>query len=508
MKVSGGPITDIGVIKDIPDYKLPDGAWSDSTNIKFVEGRIQAYAGNDTAISGTMGTTHYAFTVSYDGNDFVYWIFLEEQTATTAKAYSYDYSSKTDITRAAGGDYTIGVLTDFVGTFIGGLPVFTNWEDAPQCQATPGTAGTALVPLKWDASDTWHSLSYSAKSIREFHSILVAVNIDTNIAFDNKEFYTLRWSHPAEPGAMPETWDETDTTKRAGKKEITGIGQLIDSYTLGNTHIIYGDRGMHGMQLIGGNSVFRFFPINLAHGIMSTNCVQNVKGGHVMLTYDRDLIFHDGRRAESVLKSKWKKHIYDNMNASRQGACHLAKNDHLSELWLFYPTSAGSPDKALVWNYEYNTFSELDVPDVKYGAYGIIDTTDKKVRKLGLCSSSVAFLETDNAPATPPTILLERTGITLGDSEKFKHVNGVWVKGSVTSGQMKVQVGGAMTVDGTYTWGTAVAFDPSSGAATDRYVSITGVNYPFLGIRFTGGTGATDWDLWEFDWDVEMAGKR
>lgn len=513
MKVPAGPITKLGVIKDIPDYALPDGAWSDSSDFRFLDGKITTYQGTDDAfniIAGRMNQARWAIPVQ--SNTEYFWLFFGYETASTSKAYVYKPSTDatTDITRTSGGDYDNSAGVKWVGDIISGLPVMANNSDAPQCWETKTTA-TKLTPVPYvTGTSTWGSLGYWCRSMRAFNNVLVAVDVTKS----NRDPYMLKWSHPATSGTMPSSWDETDTTKKAGERIIDGIGELIDTYTLGQTHIVYGQKGLFGMQFIGGNSVYRTWRLSgIDHGVLSTNCVQNIKGGHVVLTNELDLVVHDGNSSESVLTERWRRHLYDNLNRNSQDRCFIARNDAFSEIWVWYPSDTGDPDKILIWNYANNTLYGLNSSDATHAEYGRIDIIDQKRDKLGVCIASGFFQETNNSSATITTPSLKRTGIDLGEPDRFKLVRGLWIKGTNRTGTINVKVGGAMTVDGAYTWTNALSFDSDTGVSTDRYLSVAKsgeqlLNYPFLGIEFVGDASVTlDYDLSDFDWDVELGGK-
>src|SRR5687768_12758477 len=90
-----------GIVRDIPAKDLPPNVWSDGRNVRFQDGKavamrgVQAVALVDAPIDG-LSWVEFA-----NGNSVKYYMY-----STLEKMYSYDGMNSSDITRAAGGDYT------------------------------------------------------------------------------------------------------------------------------------------------------------------------------------------------------------------------------------------------------------------------------------------------------------------------------------------------------------------------------------------------------------------
>src|SRR5262245_61859086 len=182
----------IGLIRDQEGNYLPPEAWTYARNMRAVADGIERIGGQ-TQVFGTPGVApHFAIPISTTSQ--TYWLYT-----SLTKGYVYDGTTHTDITRVSG-DYTAGNTRDWNGTLLGGVPILNNGSDTPQQWATLSPA-TKLTPLSnWPASTT-------AKVIRAFGPTLIALNlVESGTSFP----HLVRWSHPADPGTVPSSWDYTD----------------------------------------------------------------------------------------------------------------------------------------------------------------------------------------------------------------------------------------------------------------------------------------------------------
>src|SRR4051812_32315763 len=114
-----------GVIRDMPPYQLPPEAWSLGENVRFTDDSVSRLLG-ETQIFGTPGVAPY-FAQYISSASQPWWLYT-----SLTKAYVYDGSSHTDITRAVGGNYGATGALDWNGTILGGIPILNNGIDVPQ----------------------------------------------------------------------------------------------------------------------------------------------------------------------------------------------------------------------------------------------------------------------------------------------------------------------------------------------------------------------------------------
>jgi len=431
-----------------------------------------------------------------------------------------------------GGDYT-GAVTDYWnGTLLSDIPVITNGQDDPQSWDPVGT-GQRLVDLpNWPAST-------ECKIIRAFKNFLVAMYITKSGTISP---HMVKWSHQADPGAVPNSWDETDPTKDAGENELadTEAGVIQDAETLRDILVIYKDHSTWGMQHIGGIFIFRFFKIFTSSGILTQRCVQTVNNGaqHAVATQD-DLIIHDGTVAQSVFDKRWRRFYQQTLDPDNFDRSFVQTNPRESELWLCFPQVGQiRPDTAIVWNWKDNSIGVRDLPDAAYIARGIIDETapgstwadhteawqanldewggtafKKQIQELLICDpTNTKFFRVDNTNqfnTANMNSFIERKGLAIAGVDRAgqpkvdfgsrKLVKRIWPK--MEGGPVTVRVGTQERAEDMITYGPSQVFTPGVDDFLD--VSVSG---RLIAVRFESNTDV-GWNLEGYDLEVEVTGQ-
>src|SRR5258706_476813 len=77
-----------------------------------------------------------------------------------------------------------------------------------------------------------------AKIIRSFGPYLLALNVTKGA---NIYPHMVKWGHPADPGSVPSSWDETDETKDTGEKDLPDVtaGVIQDGLPLQGNFYVY-----------------------------------------------------------------------------------------------------------------------------------------------------------------------------------------------------------------------------------------------------------------------------
>jgi hypothetical protein len=224
-----------------------------------------------------------------------------------------------------------------------------------------------LVPLvNWPAGVT-------AYTLRSFKQYLIALAVTKDMVF----YPTMvKWSHPADPGGVPISWDETDPTKDAGEHVLAETpGQCIDALPMRDTMLIYKQDSVWGMQYIGGVFIFKFYKIFGDWGIPMRNCaVEYISGKHFCFT-GSDLYIHDGNSSKSVVNGRLKS-ILRNITADQLTTCHCAVHAIENEVWFCWRRTMDgyqAADTALVYNYVDDTTALRALPNTRYVAAGLVD---------------------------------------------------------------------------------------------------------------------------------------
>ena len=500
-----------GVNRDLSAHELPVNAWTNASNIRFVDGMASQVLGYKELYPSASVVPFHLLPVDVAG--IRTWIYAGE-----AKMYSVTNGNvHTNITRQTTGvdvDYT-AVRNSWTSSVLGGIPILNNGFDAPQMWALTGKA-TALT--NWPASTT-------AASMRAYKNSLIALNVTktgTNYP------YMVKWSHAADAGTVPVTWDVTDASKDAGEYDLSeGYDTIVDGLPLRDSFIIYKQSSIWRMDYTGGVFVYRFQKIISNQGALARNCAAEVNGQHFVFS-NSDCIIHDGQTASSVLDKQTRRDLFLQINSSKADQCFVFVNRMFNEVFACFP-SLGSEtcDRALVWNYIDKTVSFRDLPNINHAETGPVDDSENTTwdtdsgtwdddatpwnstsaslnRTLSLMASEDQKLflldSTYTNDGAAITSVLERKGLSLGEPEAMKLIRGVRPRIYGDNGYVNVQVGYGNTPYEEPTYNTAVPFYVNSTVSVDSFV--TG---RYMAIKFTNGT-ATNWRLDSYDVDVQKAG--
>lgn len=482
-----------GVIRDTPSHLLPANAWTDARGVRFYDGSVWKSFG-DVAVLGTPSVDPY-YLYLHNGPSLQLWAY-----PGLAKVYATDGTTHTDITRAAG-DYTGGVEDIWQGDFLGGIEIFNNGVDVPQAWINPALVTPLADLANWPANTT-------AKVIRSFRQYLIALNVTkSGINFP----YLVKWSHVADPGTVPDSWDETDPTKDAGEYPLTGDGgHIVDALKLGDQLIIYTETQTWRCTWVGGRFIFDFKRTSFETGVVSPRSIVEFKSRHYVATED-DIIVHDGFQSESVLDDKMRRWYANQLDLRLKKRQYMVYNEREKEIWLCIPGAGNDhPSLALIYNVKDNTTAIRDLPQPTIIASAPIDPTsggitfdsqtipfDQMVGVFGQRTSnpgasrlvgaipggSKRFLLFDEGFSSEGSDFrgyVERLGIPLAgvgrdgnpilDERNRKSLTEVWPQIRQQNGtSVDIYVGGQEQLDGPVTWDGPHQFRPGVDEMVDCY---------------------------------------
>lgn len=481
----------IGLIRDQEGNYLPPEALTYARNVRPVPDGIERLGGQ-LAIFGTpLFAPHFALSVQSVGDTF--WLYTSLDQAAV-----WDGASHTDITRASG-PYTANETRQWNGTLLGGIPILNNGADIPQYWPNLTlTAKLADLP-NWPTT-------LRAGVVRSFGPFLIALNtFESGVNFP----HTLIWSHPADPGTVPPSWDYTDPTRDAGRTALpdVGAGIIMEGLSLRGHFYIYKENSTWRMTQVGGQFIFNFDTFLESSGILAPRCVALTASGaqHVVATQD-DLIVHDGNTTNSILTARYKRYLANNIDTNNYRNSFMFSNPYRNEIVFCYPEQGFlQPNRGLLWNYSDGGKGVITEVDVNYrnAAYGQLETdagetwdggtTDWKDydgpwsqisrRRVILCgtdqSKFYAFddITTSTNDGVPFTGTVQREGIALlgrkrngdwiVDFEKRKLMRRLWIRS--TGGPIAVRVGFIENQGGMTAWTNPQNFMPNQ-----HYVDVFG----------------------------------
>lgn len=502
-----------GIWRDPPAFQLPasanDFAWSDGQNVRFYMGRVEKMLGDSIYVTSSV-TVQYAFgetehDLGAGARGPIWWF------GKTDELRRHFFAQNTVIPISVS---TLGFRTD--ASVFGGWPsaayinshfVWGHRFRAPMMVSNNSTQATYLTYNS--AGSTWNdfgSAGGQARIMRRFGNHLIAIDVQDDTSEQNNIVW---WSTDAGNDDVPATWDQTNTTERAGQTQIEGGGRMVDFFLLRDAGMIYKETAVWIMRQIGGNQVFRFDRLFSSRGMIARDCCAVLEDKHVVFGTD-DIYIHDGVRYESILEESQRRTIFDNINRSAFRPAQVALNQGFSEVWIAYADgSNNTPNKLLAYNYKTGAVGERDVSGTwmtngVVAIAGLTASTNQSYSDRVVFGADGALLVTDSTFQLNGTVMrsyVQRKGLDFEAPDRVKLCTRLWPRVTTTSGSIQVRVGSHSAPDGTVTWSGYKAFDPT----TDEELDFN-VRGRFLAVEFFTSVDA-NWTLTGFSMDVEDVGE-
>lgn len=505
----------IGVIKDLSTHELPINAWTDSQNMRFLDGYAMQFFGEGEVYSGVTEAPQHVLPVNLVGQR--YWIYTTAGK-TFATTITGGVAVHTDITHLTP---RVGVVNAWTSTTLSGVPVLNAGDKA----SIPMYWGLDLTQKCMDLPN-WPANTY-CRSIRAYKNSLIALGITKG----SQEFpYMVKWSTPADPGSLPISWDPSDATQDAGELDLAeGSDPIIDGLQLRDYFMVYKESSIWRMSFIGGTFVYSFAKELGTSGALNRNCICEIDGYHFVLT-GSDVIYHDGQSAVSILDKRTRRFLFQNIDVEGAKQCFVFKNPFFNEVFVCYPgVGSASCDRAMVWNYVDKTVSFRDMPNVNHAAYGAVDNglagtwnadsapwdsdltlwdgpdfVPSTTRTI-LASQNVKLYMMDSSASfdgVMPESYLERRGLSFDQPERRKLVLGIRPRIMGSNGTtVLVYVGSSDDPYADPEYADPVEFIIGESVSVDVFVEGR-----YIAIKFANGN-AYQFRLDSYDFDLTDAGE-
>lgn len=513
----------IGLILDVEPSELPAEAWSSVENMRFYARSAKTMLG-DQQLAVTSEQMEYAISAQSVSGVGASWLL-----ASDTKAWALQGQTLTDVTPTAVAGIS-GSFLNWSGGSLGGLCFLNNGMQKPWVWMSNNPATPMVELANWPADTT-------AKTLRAFKQYLVALSVSK----PGGNYPTLvKWSHPADPGVVPPSWDEADPTKDAGEYPLAETpGACVDCLPLRDVNIIYKTDSVWGMQYIGGVFIFRFYKIFGDFGMPVRNCaVEYTSGKHFVFT-GTDIVIHDGNSSRSVATTRVKG-LFRTISANQLQATFVVSHPAMNEVWFCWRRADDgkiAADTALVFNHLDETWSIRDLPDYRYIGTGVVEPQETAelqwdtissgwdgsgiawgeyasipafMRLLGVGELELAWVDGTSVGAEPA--VLERTyvGVPMQagkppDLSMNKFISMIWprIKGPLGM-ELLITFGTADTVSADINWRPSKTY--TIGVTKKLPLTLTG---KMLAVRLE--TKATSpvkgvWSYHGFDMDIQPAG--
>jgi len=526
----------LGVITDVSPYNIPLEGYSTAINVRFDEGKVLR-GPVFRKVKDSLGFTP-RFTygiVPSTGFDSV--LMLSEAWAM------YEYSSGTVSNRSG----SISGSSDprpYTGTSLADVTYINREDRVPVYRLSSGT-NFADLP-------NWPS-NFRAATLRSYGDQLIALNMtEGSTSFPTR----VRFSNLTQANSVPDSWDETDTTKSAGFNDLVQIKtEIKDGATLGTNFIIYASDQVWLMEFVGGTFIHNFRKLFTDAGIINQNCVVEVEGKHYVFG-PFDIYVHDGTSKQSICDERTKNFIFSSLNNQDADLCFVQHNPTLNEIYFCYKSgdefvsfpNADRCNRAAVYNYRNDTWSFMDLPNVSSGTVASVNSvatyatstttyaltggtyyqqqdsfskhtlmvgesqstdglTSDKLYGIDLSDAGQIAFQLDTEATKP--IQLERTGLDLDEAglgaSQYVVCTRIYPQANTINSSnttLNFQFGASDIPRATPTYQSAVNFD----IATDHKIDSRAAGR-YLSYKVTSSTNA-DFELSGFDLDVTATGAR
>jgi hypothetical protein len=370
-----------GVIRDINPELLGANILSNANGVRLARGASHRVLDPALLLNATGITPNWLLPVDTAAGPL--WLIT-----TDTKVYSLTGSSLQHISKVVGGYSASGRWS---GGVLSGIPVITNGVDVPQAW-TPVAASQLLTDLpNWPPT-------HRAIVMRSFGVVLIVLGM---VVAGVVKPWTVKVSHPADPGALPVSWDEADPTRDVLLFDLADTtDKLVDGMQLGEIFIVYKENSTWTLRTYRGQSLSQLFQVNnifRESGLLARDCIQSVRGGgHFVVTQD-DIIVHSGTSGsmQSIGYSRIIRDFFREVSAEHYQKSYTYKDDFNNEIVIcFAPEGESEVSRAWAWNWSDNTFAPRDDLSgfhyIAQGSYTPQDALDTWDTAVGVWATDIA----------------------------------------------------------------------------------------------------------------------
>jgi hypothetical protein len=485
----------VGLVKDLAVHQVPSNGFTDAANVRVRNSSVQKVKGYKD-LFGTLTDTPYAVFSVVDLNGDPWWVWASETDLFTVDD-SYNLREVTNTTADYTASYTNG--DKWQGFDFSGIFVANNGADLPQMLTSLDS-----TPTKFTDLSTWPT-NTTCKVLRPFREYMVALDITKTVSGTDYRYpYMVKWSHPADPGTVPASWDETDNTKDAGELDLPDGGAVIDCLPLGDVNVIYSETATHIMRYVGGQFVFAFDKVFNDSGILARDCAVEFEGKHLVVTKG-DVIVHNGSTYQSVIDKKLKDYFFYSIDPDFYTRTFVVADHAEKEVWVCFPYTGNEwPNKALIYNWLSGTWGIRDLPNTPSIAEGPVDITNtegsydgdtesfdgddtpmdwtginptKQSLVCAAVSDGVVYLmdSTNREAGSDFTAYIEHNGIVLEDLDTTKTILNIYPLiysyGDEEDDGLRIYVGSRKTINAATSWEGPFTFVPDTQQKIDCRVT-------------------------------------
>lgn len=505
-----------GLVLDLPPNEVGPDFWTAGSNVQFRDGFAQRVGGYTEIYDGTQDLIKGLLNAQSGGSN--YWLYFGDDTIYAASTGTHTDITPTVFTGTTkANQWTLSVLN--------GIPVACNGIDPPiywdfdplnKMQTLPGwTPGTV------------------AGGIRAHRYNLFAYNVQkTEGTFPEQ----ILWSNSAEPGAIPTSWTAAATNDAGDTILAETPGSIVEAAGLRSSMVFYKQHSCYAADFVGGNEVYSFRKLFATTGTLSKNCVAEHNGMHYLFG-DGDIFMTDGNTGQSIVDSRMRRFIFNQLDSSNYESVFVAKYTAKDEVWFCFPTAGNKYcNVALVVDTgSGKALGVRDLPRVSCAATGLINDTATSQRwddqtvtwsEMSTLWNQQTFVESEDAlvigspdESTPAnskmyqidtgdsfdgTEIVANVGkhhMAFDDPTRVKFVRRVTPHIDAADGtEVSFRIGSSSNSQGPITWATTQTYTVGGRGFID-----TLIQGKFISIEFFT-TGGAQWTISSFEVEAELRG--
>lgn len=368
MRVRG--VGKMGTIKDLPPFELPPEAWSHSNNVRFVGGRVEKMGGTLPVLTKGMPAEPPLCVLQRSNTSSILY-------ATQKSIFRIDGISHFDVSKVLVDSKGVKTSMEYAATpeerwyytSLSNAIVMNCKTGDPQGLRPYDDTFVDLPGWGYPTGPSGVKHNWKCGRIRAFRNYLIALDmVEGGVDMPQR----IRWSNVAFVNELPPDWIENDASKDGGFNDLTdSVGKIVDGCPLRDSFVVYTDRETYLMDYVGGAFIFNFRKLFSDAGLLAPRCVTEFEGQHFVVAQD-DIFIHNGSSRRPIASGRLKDYLIREISSVNSQATQVFPNTHRKEIWIAYagPGSTGvdkagwACNRAAVWNWEYDTWSFYDLPNL------------------------------------------------------------------------------------------------------------------------------------------------
>lgn len=469
-----------GLNTDINPTDLSKDSITRAVNVRMQNGGITPFGGHMFIKSLPAGAIpqHLYFVKSSAGD---VWIIACKNKVYTFTTAFVDVTPDIMSTIENGATWSAGSIS--------GIPLLNHPILGPMYM---DSASDKFKSLPWNATDTWDSRNQSCNLLVAHKQYLFALGIIDN---GSEKFDAVRWSAPADVGAVPLNWDPLDITSPAGITPLGGnCGRIIGALSMRDSLAVYRENGINIFDYVGGQYVWRIRQMQTTAGLLSKDAVVDVNGTHYFIS-DGDIFSNDGNTVRSIATDRIRTRL-NTINKAKYNRCMAIHQPNKKEIWFCIPMDGYDyPNIAYIYNYLYDSWLTRDLPKISTASIGSLksksstwdssteswdgsvktwddnSTTPFDTVLMSVIQGSTGYelilLDYILGFNTEPfSSIIERTDLVIGGIDKTKLVTRIYPH-VVGAGKMTIQLGAQTYPGGPVSWKEPVEYLPGRDRKVD-----------------------------------------